>query len=669
MDELEDFEIITAFQLYKGKLSIYFIESHLETENESIKVNLDSNNSSINNLIVVNQEKLKFENEDYIINVYKFEFQPSKIDRKKIKFGQNDKTIEIKIILEQNNCIFESIKEINIEKDNFLGVIKFEEYKWYLGLKYQPPIQPILSDLRIMKFFINVLTVKENKNKADSCFIELLKYGISLLKQVDNYEYELFILIYINTFYNEKGNLIQDILDIFDIDKVKINNNLSILDYLDELENIYKNQCFHLEKINKSEKYLIQFYTVYIYYLSKLKQKEKLLDFFNELINNNKYDKLILPKLYLSKYFSFYKTLIVFDEIKTKLAYQFINASNSYNDLLNSFYLISEFLNKNFIKILICVSNNYDKINNICFKEKKLVKLNDYFIQDKSNKDELLTIQNCLNLIITKKKENNYEPVKIDISSYIYFIYNKYNQEFLHFMENNLLDNIIKFEDIEDALLFSSQLRYKQFIPLLEIIINRIESISKICEKSHDYINIRKYIEKSEDDDLLKIKELILFIIQKEKVTNKFIKFNVNIWSPYINTNDLDKLKTIRKIIWNCKEIESEIDEDEIGLGKIIHNLGLELIRIGKLKGEKLTEFLGEDEAFYTDKKIKYLESENNQLKNKINDLDNEVGDIKYKMGKLKSEVESLSISNERLNEKVNILESDINNLKNKIYF
>lgn len=670
MDDLTNYEIIKPFKPFKGKLSIYFIESHLNSEDKSIEISIDPNDSSIENLIKVDEDKLNYENNIYIINIYKFSFKPSLIDRKKIKYDKQNKRIEIKIILTSNKCIFESINEINIEKDNFLGMIKFSEYKWYLGMKYQPPNQALISDLQIMNYFINALILKENKIKSDFCFSELINYGINLLKQYDHYDYESFILIYINTFHNESGNLIQQALDIFDIDKTKINNNLSILNYLEELENIYRNQYYHLGKINiKEEKYLIRFYTVYIYFLSTLKQKEKLLDFLYDLLDNNKIDELILAKLYLSNFFPFYKTLLIPDDIKIKLENKFIKASNCVNDLLNSFCLISEFTNKNFIKILLSVYNNYDRINNICYVEKKNILINNYYYQNNSDKSELSIIKDCLDLILTMKKKYIYEPIKIDIITYIYFIYNNYDKEFLYFLEEKLFDFFIIFEDLENALLFSSQLKGKQFILLSEIIKNNIEKIINICKKSNKYIDIERYIEKNKNGDLMKIKELIIFIVQKEKdICYKFIKFNINIWIPYTKTNNLEELLTLRKIIFICKEIEYELDEDNIRLGDIIHNLGLELIKIGELKGDKLTEFLAQDTAFYTDKKIKNLENENNQVKMKINDIYNQIGNIKYDLGNIKSDVKSLFISNQNLINKIDSMEYNISNLKNDVF-
>ena len=155
----------------------------------------------------------------------------------------------------QNKCKFDSINTINIEKDNFLGVLKFSEYKWYL-MKFRPPKRIEISNTQIMKYFINSLLEKDNKNKNDACFIELMNYGVNLLRKnfANNYDYELFVLIYINSFNTENDQLIKDALDLFGIDKAIINNTVFIEEYLSEIDKIYQNQYEYLEKLGiKSE--------------------------------------------------------------------------------------------------------------------------------------------------------------------------------------------------------------------------------------------------------------------------------------------------------------------------------------------------------------------------------------------------------------------------------
>ena len=279
-------------------------------------------------------------------------------------------------------------------------------------------------------------------------------------------------------------------------------------------------------------------------------------------------------------------------------------------------------------------------------------------------------IKECIDSFLTTKKKYYFEVIKIDIKAYLSFIDNNYDKEFLFFLENKLFDNSINFDEIKDALLFSSQLRYKRFIPLLEVIINKMDNIINICKLDNSSINIDNYIKRGSTDNLIKIKELISTIIEKEKqVSFKFIKFNVNIWIPYTQTNKIEDLYEIRKIIWICKTIEHEVDEDNIGLGDKIHNLGLELIKNNKLKGDKLTEFLGLEHAFYTENKIKYLEDENNKLKNKINDINNQISNIKSDIRGIKSDVNSLFTSKEIIIGKIEKVEDKINDINKEIYY
>ena len=673
MDPTKSFLIIQPYTPKKETFNIYFIETHLSSEDTTIEVKLDSKDSSLSNLFKINSLSKYYGKDIYLVNIYKCTFNPNLVDKKKIKFNNDINIIEIKITLTQNKCIFDSINTINIEKDNFLGVLKFSEYKWYL-MKYQPPKRIELSNTQIMKYFLNSLLEKDNKNKNEPCFIELMNYGINLLRKsfMNNYDYELFILIYINSFYTENSQLVKDALDLFEIDKACINNTVFIEDYLGEIDKIYQNQYEHLEKlgINSEIKYLIIFYTIYIYFLYKLKQDEKLLSNLYSLMNNNKYDKFILAKLYLSKFFPFFKELTIPEDIKSILENSFIYSSKTCDELLNSFSLISEFTNKNFVRILLSIKNNYDKIHKIFYKEKQFITINDYYIQNEKDVNELKTIKECLDLIFTNKKKYNYEPIEIKKSTYLYFISNNYNMEFLDFIENKLFDYFLSFDDLENALCFSSQLRNRQFIPLLNHIKKNIDKIINICLVSHNYIDIQNYINERESDDLSKIKELIEYIINSEKSSSKkLISFNIKIWLQYTQRKNLDDLFTLRKIIFLCKEIEPEIDENMIDLGEKIHNLGLELIRKGILKGEKLNEFFAQNEIFYTDYKLKNLEYENSQLKNKINNMEYKVNKLQNDFGDLKSEVNSLSESNGKILSRINDIESNIRNIKNDVNY
>ena len=179
---------------------------------------------------------------------------------------------------------------------------------------------------------------------------------------------------------------------------------------------------------------------------------------------------------------------------------------------------------------------------------------------------------------------------------------------------------------------------------------------------------------------MIKIKELINNIIINEKEGSNyyynFIKFDVKIWEPYIKNVDLnlDKLKFIKKILIACKEVDNNIDPESIGLDTKIHVVGFNLIKNGKLTGEKLIEFLGEDEAFYTEEKInilkkknKYLESEVNYLERRVSRLSNENDNLESKINSLKSDLSDLKDENVNLKSKINSLKSDLSDLKDEM--
>ena len=189
-----------------------------------------------------------------------------------------------------------------------------------------------------------------------------------------------------------------------------------------------------------------------------------------------------------------------------------------------------------------------------------------------------------------------------------------------------------------------------------------------MCKIYKQILNVEVFIEPNSADDLNKIKELLSFIIEKEKKENyHFIKFNLNIWKAYTKTKNLDDLLILRNIIWICKEVDNTIDENLINLGDAIHNLGLELIAIGKLKGNKLTEFLAQD-IVYTDNKIKNLEMENNRLKVEISNIDNKVSNIKKDVIDLKSDVKSLSTTSNNIIDKMESMETRINNIRGDVF-
>ena len=479
----------------KGVNALYIIESHIvyiDKEKEklnNIEILIDTKkNQFVKEIKKINSKTIKQNDNKYQINVYRINFIPSEIPIKQIieskdKDNKITKSFEIVITLFQNNTNFISKNIINIEKNNFLGLLKFEDYKYFLIFTYKPPEILELSDFQIVNLFYESL-MKEDNVTTENIFSDFIDYSMNLFKQQEKYEFEFFLILYINIINRKNYFLINQIFDLFELNKIiDQKDNSSLLKYHDKLSNYYKFQIYVIEKINhiikqnisnnKLEFYLIKFYTIYIYFLHIFNLNEKIEEFLIDLRDNNKFDNLILSKLYLSKYSSFYRELPISIEIKKSLINKFFYSSKSFIDLETSFSLISEYLNKNFVNILFVIKENYDKINEICFKNKKAILINNYIKQN--DNDNLSKIQECLDFILNKKKENKFEAIYFDINIFLYFINNKSEFEFLSFIESKLFEVLISFKDIEDTLIYSSNLKKKEFIPILEIIIKNID--------------------------------------------------------------------------------------------------------------------------------------------------------------------------------------------------
>ena len=528
----------------KDYFSIYFIESHLENEDQDIEIVLESSNKCFNKLRKIMQKNIINDNIQYIASVYLSNFKPNLIKSKEIKEINNIKTIKIKICLKKNKTKFESINSINIEQDNFLFDIKFEPIKGWFSKASIPPESLELTNLHIINLFNESLLIKEKKKNTEEIFITFLKLGINLLKTNINYELESFLILYINIINSNNNILIKEIFDLFEIKNIiKKKADTSLLQYQDKLDNLYKNQFYVVEKINsiiklniynKSfEYYLIKFYTIYIYYIYNLGLYQYLENILKDLRDNNNYNILILPILYLSDYHSFYKKIPISHDIKNSLIKELIPASKNNNDLICSFNLISEYINKDFANILFIITENYDKINDICLKEKKYLDINK-FIKNNNN-DDLNKIQEYLDYIANHINKYNYKSIIINNGIWDFYTKDSNNNNFFIFLKSYLIKSSLSMNDINNSLIFISKYNNKSIIDTLEIIKINFNKIKTICSSEKKQLNIFKYIILSDKDDYNKLMEyLIFFFSQKQKDNLEIIYFDVKIWSFYI---------------------------------------------------------------------------------------------------------------------------------------
>ena len=786
-----EFEVIDKIKEY---FTYYFIETHLKSLNNEIEMIVDTSHKCLKPIRKILEKEIKGEgNQEFIASVYGIDFKPTIIKKKELKEINGNSSFPLKLLLKMNKNKFESQNYINIDNDNFIRNISFDMKKKLFKKDIAPPIQLQLSNLQVIQLFDEALTNKERKNKKDSSFTELIKFGFNLLKNMDSYELILFLILYIDILNGDNVQLIKEIFEMFNLTKIKkpLNTN-SLSSYIEKMEILYNDQNQILEKVKKIplsnfNSYLIKFYTIHIYLYSITESYDSCERIMKDLRDNNPYDNLILAKLYLSEYSQFYRSIPISPELQNSLMGKFIYTSENYNELLTSFSIISDYIKKDFVNMLLIITENYDKINDVCSRSNTPLKIND-FIEQKPN-DDLTKVQNYLDIIAQKKVEkkymaiafkinmwdfyltnnnnatfleflksnlikgslnyieiiaslayiinytnkdfiemlkiivNNYDKLRnicmserkyINISDYIqqtpndnpekikeylsyivsqkitdkyevicfhkniwiFYINNNYQFEFLSFLETKLYESAIFSKDIFDCLEYSSIFNKKSFIHMLEIILNNFDNINYILKSETKYINIDYYvIQQPQTDDLSRIFELIKSIIEKEKI-NAYcaINFKVDLWLPYSQCQILDTLKFLRKIILHCKVMQPELNEDVIQLGKKIHDIGFIEIQKGILKGEKLLQFLGEDESYYVNKQINEIIQKNINLQNQVNSQAFEIEELKKqnfnltnRLNTVEGKVINLENNNSVINNRLYSLENEKNRIESKI--
>ena len=198
--------------------------------------------------------------------------------------------------------------------------------------------------------------------------MELLQYGVNLLNSMEQYELLFFLMIYINIVNSYNLNLIQKIFECFNLKKIIKPLDLSCLSpYVEKFEKLYNEQYAFFDKIKQMgnvnfREYLIKFYTIYFNLHFTLGNFQLCENIMRDLRDNNRYDNLILARLYLSNYIEFYRSIPISPEMKNSLIVKFIYASENYQELCKSFYLIAEIINKNFPTLLLIIIDHYNKI-------------------------------------------------------------------------------------------------------------------------------------------------------------------------------------------------------------------------------------------------------------------------------------------------------------------
>lgn len=781
----------------KNTYHTYFlIESHPTSLGKNVILSLDMKHKATQPITKILEKEFKLADgkQDYLVSVYTGDIIKTYIKDNEIPHNQNGiKTFQVKTVLKAEKNKFELKINPYIDFDTFLPYVKFEPMKKIVGKPIEPPEQINLTPFNFISLFSEALTISLQKQPNDPTIIEFLKFSLGVIKTFQKIPFKLFLLIYIKILHSQNMNLISSILQLYIIENIEEpKTQEEIIINKDPLMTIFKNQNIYLDIIRKIDSNsfninLSKFYHIIILYFYLLNDISSIEEIMIDLRDNNNYDKLILAKLYLEDTNNFYRNIQISQEIKISLMEKFLEASNSYKDLLTSFSMIREYIDGDLNQIISIIIKYYEKINIICYNRTNVIKLNDYikpkktdnldilqdnltnfgkiimkykykpiFIQiytweiyldmetnpqflefissyliqvsskyvdiiealnfitnylkkdmeqmmklfvknydklenicknekrfinalgyfEPNLNDNLDSIKNNLDFIVSRRLKSNYEIINFPIKIWLFYINDVFSKENILHIEKKLLEQASHFDNIIDCLTFASTLRQKKFIELLRFVIENFEKISTLTKLNDKHIDFSKYYQIDEKEDNIEIiYELINQLIDLE-INNNFRTFDfpIKIWQPYSTNQNLEYLRTIRKIIVKLKEMDSSLDEDVIELPRKIHDIGYIYIGEGKLKGEELIEFLSNEEYYYNEKLMKNLmEVDNNQQKQidtniyNIKRLEDEFKILIEKANSCEKELQELKVENNNLGTKAVNLENNVYNLVRRI--
>ena len=408
-----EFEVIEQVKDY---FTYYFIDSHLKSLHNEIEIVLETNHKGLKPIRKILDKEIRVNNGDYMISVYGIDFKPVSIKKKELKDINGIPLFPIKICLKQRKNKFEAQNySIDINTDNFIPFIKFEMQKKLFAKDILPPVPLNLTNLQVMQIFKEALTIRERIQISDATYEEFLKFGVNTLKIMPSYDLVLFLMLYVDILKGKNIFLIKEIFEIFNLGKIiKPHNRNDIVSYTENFELLYNDQNRIVGNIQKIPlcnllSYLIKFYTIHINLYFTIESFDSCDRIMKDLRDNNPFDDLILVKLYLSEYSQFYRSIPISPEMKNSLMGKFISTSENYNNLVTSFSLISDYIQKDFVNTLLIITENYEKINEICSQSNSFIKVNDY-IALKVN-DDLSKVQSYLDIIAQKKLEKRYKSI------------------------------------------------------------------------------------------------------------------------------------------------------------------------------------------------------------------------------------------------------------------
>ena len=521
------------------------IESHPASLGKNLEVKLDIKHTGAQPLRKILEKTLNLtdEHQDYIITIYAGDIMSSLIKDKEIKIIDGViRAFPVKISLINQKNKFDSYINPSVDKDFFIPFVKFEEMKKFFGKRIEPPPHKQLSPIDYIPLFSEAILSGLKKQAKDPIYLEFLRFSVDKLKKLEIIPCKLFFLVYEKILNTQDIDLLNSILEIFNINKIESTKKLKELNTFKEgFMLIYDNQENHINQIKKIHNvnflsYLIKFYTVIIFYHYQFDDISTIENILTELRDKNPYDKLILPKMFLSEFNNFYRSLKINLEIKMSLMAGYIQVSLTYENLLSAFSMISEYIKGDLNTIIATINQNYEKINDICYKSQKSLKINDYIVQKKE--DDLAKIQENLINLGQNKLNKGYKAITFNNNLWDIYFKDGKNEIFLEFLESHLIQISLNFDEIREAFEYIIKYTKKSMADMMELFVKNYDKLEAICKKENKYINAQYYLNPNINNDPDAIIKYLDYIIAR-KIKSKFetINFKIDLWFFYINNN------------------------------------------------------------------------------------------------------------------------------------
>ena len=521
------------------------IESHPASLGKNFEVRLDIKHTGAQPLRKILEKTLNLtdDHQDYIITIYAGDIMSSLIKDKEIKIIDGViRAFPVKISLINQKNKFDSYINPSVDKDFFIPFVKFEEMKKFFGKRIEPPPHKQLSPIDYIPLFSEAILKGLKKQTKDPIYLEFLRFSVDKLKKLEIIPCKLFFLVYEKILNTQDIDLLNSILEIFNINKIESTKKFEELNTFKEgFMLIYDNQENHINQIKKIHNvnflsYLIKFYTVIIFYHYQFDDISTIENILTELRDKNPYDKLILPKMFLSEFNNFYRSLKINLEIKMSLMAGYIQVSLTYENLLSAFSMISEYIKGDLNTIIATINQNYEKINDICYKSQKSLKINDYIVQKKE--DDLAKIQENLINLGQNKLNKGYKAITFNNNLWDIYFKDGKNEIFLEFLESHLIQISLNFDEIREAFEYIIKYTKKSMADMMELFVKNYDKLESICKKENKYINAQYYLNPNINDDPDAIIKYLDYIIAR-KIKSKFetINFKIDLWFFYINNN------------------------------------------------------------------------------------------------------------------------------------